>query len=61
MKDNNGFDFWKKEVDKIFSNKFGGLISDDFPDYCYMSDFKDGFTPEETFENYIEEYNNNPF
>lgn len=43
------FDQWKKQVDKICSDFYGGLTTDDFEDYLWYDAFVAEESPEVAF------------
>ena len=52
------FETWMAAVDKIISDRFMGLTSDDLPDYNYSDMHSDGATPKEAAEEAIENADN---
>jgi Family of unknown function (DUF5419) len=40
-----GFDKWMAKVDAYIANKFGGIDSNDLPDWNYEDAFEDGASP----------------
>lgn len=50
------FEAWMNKVDRYFSNNFGGLTSEDFPDWDWREAYDDELTPYEAFKQYKEEH-----
>lgn len=48
------FEQWMKQVDSLIAVNYGGLTSEDLPDYCWYDLFEDEYTPQEAVEDYIE-------
>lgn len=44
------FETWMTDLNKIFSMHFGGLTSEDFPDYLWHDEYSSGCTPMESFQ-----------
>ena len=51
------FEAWKHAVDNEFLAYTGGqCIADDMPDFLWHDAYKDGYSPAEAFECYLETY-----
>jgi hypothetical protein len=48
------FEQWKQQIDLLFIKQFGA-DSNEFPDRLWHDDFVDGLTPEEAYEDYLED------
>ncbi len=49
------FESWMEKIDAMFSDIFGGLTSEDFPDACWADMFEDGMSPKQAFKQYCED------
>lgn len=49
------FEEWKEEVDVLCANFFYGVVTDQLPDYLWHDAYARAESPEEAFDDYLEE------
>jgi len=49
------FQDWMDHLDRIMAQRYCGMDTSDFPDYCWWDLWKDELDPQEAFEAWLED------
>jgi hypothetical protein len=53
----NGLSFprWMERLNALFRARFGGMVADDFEDWCWSSYWREGCTAQQAFDTWLSE------